>query len=301
MADVRLTATNPVDSSVVPVAANSKGELLVAEPTVSEINNDLTINGDLTVTGTINGSSGGGGEPGGEYLPEPFGEDGTVLTIVNGAPAWAAPQEGGGGGGPTGPTARYVDNSIVGGPGSGTYDCAGQGVTVDSDQDAWARALSCWDNPADPQLYKVISSGAAWASSITLECENVLGRVLTLSFNGRFNYTPSNSQVLTHWASTVTHDAQNIQTIKDYESFSRATSGWFHWDTEMSFLFNRDSYGEITFTNTVTADQVPSGNSSYINWLAWKLEDAGDFALRQQMKVQKRMQELEKALQALKA
>jgi len=32
MADVRLTATNPEDSSAVPVACNSKGELLLEEP-----------------------------------------------------------------------------------------------------------------------------------------------------------------------------------------------------------------------------------------------------------------------------
>ena len=32
MADVRLTATNPEDSSVVPVACNAKGELKLEEP-----------------------------------------------------------------------------------------------------------------------------------------------------------------------------------------------------------------------------------------------------------------------------
>ena len=36
MADVRLTATNPADSSVVPVACNEKGELLLEEPQVVE-------------------------------------------------------------------------------------------------------------------------------------------------------------------------------------------------------------------------------------------------------------------------
>ena len=36
MADVRLTATNPQDSSVVPVACNSRGELLLEEPIVVE-------------------------------------------------------------------------------------------------------------------------------------------------------------------------------------------------------------------------------------------------------------------------
>lgn len=35
MTDVRLTATNPVDSSVVPVACNEKGELLLEEPSTS--------------------------------------------------------------------------------------------------------------------------------------------------------------------------------------------------------------------------------------------------------------------------
>lgn len=49
MTDVRLTATNPEDSSVVPVACNSKGELLVTEPVIEQIDNDVTINGGLEV------------------------------------------------------------------------------------------------------------------------------------------------------------------------------------------------------------------------------------------------------------
>ena len=44
MSDVRLTATNPADSSVVPVACNDKGELLV------DINGNVI--GDLSVSGT---------------------------------------------------------------------------------------------------------------------------------------------------------------------------------------------------------------------------------------------------------
>ena len=54
MADVRLTATNPEDSSVVPVACNSKGELLVDKPVIEEINNDVRISAQLTVN-TLNG------------------------------------------------------------------------------------------------------------------------------------------------------------------------------------------------------------------------------------------------------
>jgi hypothetical protein len=54
MTDVRLTATNPEDSSVVPVACNSRGELLVTEPVIQQIDNDVTINGGLTVANVKN-------------------------------------------------------------------------------------------------------------------------------------------------------------------------------------------------------------------------------------------------------
>jgi hypothetical protein len=47
MTDVRLTALNPVDSQVYPVACNTSGELLVADD-----GPDLTVTGDLTVEGT---------------------------------------------------------------------------------------------------------------------------------------------------------------------------------------------------------------------------------------------------------
>ncbi len=48
MTDVRLTATNPEDSSVVPVACNDKGELKLEEAYPF----DGTLDGDLTVTGS---------------------------------------------------------------------------------------------------------------------------------------------------------------------------------------------------------------------------------------------------------
>lgn len=49
MSDVRLTATNPVDSSVVPVACNERGELLVTKTVIEEIDNNVIINGSLFV------------------------------------------------------------------------------------------------------------------------------------------------------------------------------------------------------------------------------------------------------------
>ena len=51
MTDVRLTATNPADSSVVPVACNDKGELKLEEPIIQPPF-DGNLNGNLSVTGT---------------------------------------------------------------------------------------------------------------------------------------------------------------------------------------------------------------------------------------------------------
>lgn len=59
MTDVRLTATNPEDSSVVPVACNAKGELLLEETPGFDGN----VDGDLTVSGSAsfaNGYTNGG-------------------------------------------------------------------------------------------------------------------------------------------------------------------------------------------------------------------------------------------------
>ena len=56
MADVRLTATNPEDSSVVPVACNAKGELKLEE--IPDQSFDGTLDGDLTVTGTASFADG---------------------------------------------------------------------------------------------------------------------------------------------------------------------------------------------------------------------------------------------------
>ena len=49
MTDVRLTATNPTDSSVVPVACNAKGELLITDPKIEKISNNVVIEGLLRV------------------------------------------------------------------------------------------------------------------------------------------------------------------------------------------------------------------------------------------------------------
>jgi hypothetical protein len=94
MIDVRLTATNPEDSTLVPVPCNARGELLTVAPVIELIPNDVEIQGDLTVTGLINGlSEGPPGPPGPEgpagsidLPPDPY--EGAVLGWQDGELAW---------------------------------------------------------------------------------------------------------------------------------------------------------------------------------------------------------------------
>ena len=55
MTDVRLTATNPEDSSVVPVACNAKGELKLEEVPIfdGDLQGDLTVSGNATFIGSV--------------------------------------------------------------------------------------------------------------------------------------------------------------------------------------------------------------------------------------------------------
>ena len=78
MADVRLTATNPEDSSVVPVACNEKGELKLEEPIILE--GPQGPKGDTGAPGK-DGEDGVDGAKGDTGAPGKDGEDG-----VDGAP-----------------------------------------------------------------------------------------------------------------------------------------------------------------------------------------------------------------------
>ena len=89
MADVRLTATNSEDSSVVPVACNAKGELKLEEP--------LVVEGPQGPTGPEgppgpkgeDGADGQDGQDGNTFVPDPStGSDGQVLTTNGSTCSW---------------------------------------------------------------------------------------------------------------------------------------------------------------------------------------------------------------------
>lgn len=90
MADVRLTATNPEDSSVVPVACNSKGQLLLEEP-IAGPPGPPGQNGQDGQDGQ-DGAPGEQGPPGKDGIdgiplpPDPY--EGAILGWLNNQLAW---------------------------------------------------------------------------------------------------------------------------------------------------------------------------------------------------------------------
>ena len=88
MADVRLTAINPADSSTVPVACNAKGELLLEEPEVVE--GPAGPQGPAGEQGPP-GADGAPGDDGDSFVPDPAGlTNGLILTTSNGSAVWAS-------------------------------------------------------------------------------------------------------------------------------------------------------------------------------------------------------------------
>ena len=83
MADVRLTAVNPEDSQVYPVACNDKGELLLDSGGAT---GDLNVTGKLTVAGDTVGPRIFAGPPDtagiGFQVYQPFNGDASVATIL---------------------------------------------------------------------------------------------------------------------------------------------------------------------------------------------------------------------------
>ena len=307
MIDVRLTATNPEDSTLVPVPCNTRGELLTVAPKIEKIPNDVEIEGDLTVTGLINGSDGVGqqgppgedgkdgqdgkdGEPGGvgpqgpqgdpgEGVPLPYGPDGAYLQIVGGVPAWTE------GSGP-GPEPDSVCTNLW--DRYTLQDGAGRPVEPE-DPLAYLQGLSTWstDPPNNPggAVEQGGSNGPRDGYKDTFVLNNAFSKVLTITYTLSF-YA---SQATTVQAPTVTLNNSNLSLISNtWSSMSQLTGRQQWWSGSTSYLVNRE---------TVTAEisyKFTGAGWSECKWFLryFASEDAGTFALRRQMALEERIKRL---------
>ena len=302
MIDVRLTATNPEDSTLVPVPCNSRGELLTVAPKIELIPNDVEIEGDLWVAGKINGSDTPGepgppgppGEPGGigppgpqgdpgEGVPLPYGPDGAYLQIVDGAPAWTESP---------GPGPGPIANDMVWSNINSTANCRDEsGQSIDPpDPLGYLSGLDSWLKTDNFQLagsFKIGTASDNPSSRMQFTFENSFGKVIKMFFTYtyvkggntvfpfglKWDFMDNNINLITVDGPTdVIGDAGVPQAV-----------GW-----EISFLINR----EIT-TATFDWDVVASNtNSNVLMFRGFEMTDAGTFALNRQMQLEKKLKAL---------
>lgn len=282
MSDVRLVGTNPADGSLIPVAVTSAGLLKTKSPVIELIDNDLTITGDLIVGGTINGEESGGG---GSGLPEPYGPEGSVLTIVSGEPTWALPPVE-----PSDLSLSFSDPWIY-------QDADGNTISTPSD---WETAVKSTQNWADP----LGSAKDGWAQNTlcSTECrtfdvdvQNAFGKVLTIWI--KTTLTPTHNFNPGVWGSALTPSNANIVPIQNTFEFPGSTpdgSGKVGpYGAAYSFLINRDdAAGSMTFTDY----GPPGGYFANLTDMScqvtkWELETSAQYQLRRRNEIRSAREE----------
>ena len=275
MSDVRLTATNPADSSVVPVACNERGELMTVAPVIEVIPNDVEVQGNLTVTGEYIGlpdvDSG---------LPE-GGEEGQVLSIMNGEPTWVffEPPE------PPPPAngVTLVDNYGATNNTFKNYGLRNNDGSLSSQVSSWdatLRTLDCWESSGSQERGLACNQKSSGNQSevrmpFQLDLKGGAGMVLELHCATKIgqNNPPQGTAVFE--ISTTTENLIGINT--------RVTHSDFVWTKGQvfTFLVNRPDLGVCDFELKGTA---PSNGLIYsVNYLSlqrYELVDASTYIRR---------------------
>ncbi len=302
MIDVRLAATNPEDSTLVPVSCNARGELNTVAPKIEEIPNDLKIDGDLTVTGLINGSDGVGepgppgspGEPGGqgpqgpqgdpgEGVPLPYGEEGSYLGIINGVPQWNIPV---GPGPEPEPEPTIVCTTLW--DNYQLYSTANTPIQPPNPTE-YLKSLDSWGE-TNIETYEGAAKNNGFDSSpLTIvdsfDLTESFGKVLTIMFQ-RTCYARSNYNIS---APSFSVSSSYAQLISNTFSAYAQVGGTRIWKGgEVSYLLNRE-IAQLDLTVEWQC-QFMDDQQFYIRYFA--LEDAGTYALKRQLQLEAQMKAL---------
>ncbi len=304
MIDVRLTATNPEDSSLVPVPCNSRGELLTVAPKIENIPNDVEIEGDLTVTGLINGTDGVGpqgpkgedgkdgqngkdGEPGGAGPPGPQGDPGVgvplpygaekdYLQIKNGAPVWAQWEDPNPP--PPPPSATWTNIETA----AKCVDSNDQAITP-PDPLAYIQGLDSWQSP---EVFEVAGSKPGqtnWfdtTGGFSFEFESMFSQILTFYWSVEYD-SASTGQY--GWANTFNWNNDNILMIA--ENGPQKTVGGkatFWQGFSQAFIFNRSNITSAKFEYQFNTEYMYSIRPRF---RGWAIEDPTLYLLRRQAAV----------------
>ena len=242
MTDYRLVGTNPEDSSLVPVAVTSAGLLKTSIGKIESIPNDVEVDGNLTVTGDYIGL------PEVEGLPTPLGEEGMVLSIMDGKPTWVFFE-------PPEPPPPEYDLTLVDQRGTTVYnnatysvhDDGGVAVEPPDDWNTYIRTLSTWETQRDGAYgLALVRTGNPTMPTFTmpfsLDLKGGFGKVIQLTVRMKFE------QMTGDWGSAVIKgfvDSENLQAVVTRSEVNRQ-SGWM--EGKLQWLVTRDDIGRCNFT-----------------------------------------------------
>lgn len=298
MIDVRLTATNPEDSTLVPVPCNERGELLTVAPKIEKIPNDVVIDGALTVTGLINGSDGVGeqgpqgeqgeqGEPGPNVLL-PYGPEASYLAIKEGVPTWVF--SGGGGGGPVPDHELTVldtrSESVTDCKDFGSWNAQGYLVDPPDPWDTYIRTLPTWDTPA-AQKTGIGGTNAEEGGTrfpFTLTLRGGFDKLLQLSIAYR-QYQPNDGGRYDRRTLSVTTDNDQLTPIDDGFQIEKFPGGDYQDVYTCVFLPQRPDIGTVTFNLVCTIKDIGTDKSiTYAFVQRWEYVDPSKYLLNRIIK-----------------
>lgn len=299
MSDVRLVGTSPEDGSLVPVAVTPSGLLKTEIGKIEKIPNDVEIEGNLTVTGTINGESGGGGDGGGgSGLPEPYGPEGSILSIENGEPAWTGvdllckdyvPPE------PV-PDAELVDNSAQPSANCGLYDASGQKISLAEGWDDYCRELAIWETPPASYTKQGLSVNGSGNLQFKLALGKTFGRVVRISVFAQYQLANSGggNNASLNWY--MTSNNENVVYVSGNSGVAGQPTGFYKFRQDWVFLCNRDVMEEVTFNYYVSSSSLSNLGGHSASVRRWEVEDSGTFAVQNQMRLQEELEALRASL-----
>ena len=238
------------------------------------------------------GPPGGEGPPGpqgdpGEGLPLPYGEDGSYLTLVDGEPAWTDVPDPD----PPPPAEPVIWANID--TSADLIDNNGNAVNA-TDKLAWLELTPSWkrrDNfeiqgsRQDPQ------DSGNFAKTLDFEFSGCYGKIISLYWTVLYEMgvnTAMNWENVWQWNSG---DIFLVNTEGPTQTGNKVgptfEAGW-----KVNFLFNREVASD-SFSWKIAASFA---NFRFVRFRGWEIQDAGTFALNNQMKVQNELMTLREAV-----
>lgn len=271
MTDVRLVATNPVDSTLVPVASNSRGELLTTAPKIEFIPNDVEIDGNLIVNGDLLDGSGnplcsGEGPP-----PDPSA------------------------------LAKIIQQTGAAGP-SIPFSADGTPVNGVADLDEWLRSQPCWSTPDTTDKNGIgqditVRNGGAQS---TFEIGKASGMVMTIHITSQTSVLADNANhTAVHEISTTASEVQLIQASYSMQFYPSVASPRVY-SHPFSLLITRDDF-ELPLTHKLTTTNSGTLHPMWSCVKKFELESAESFLIREYMRINQRLTDTKQALLELKS